>query len=191
MHRIIVPIILLILIIVGLVSGIYFTSQRKNNLTTSPLTPTPTSVLALSPMELSFIPSTQKLASSITNKIEADIVLDVNAEPINNAVITISCDPKRVKSLVVTQKRDRYSALSYAFSDSKAVVDEKNCEATLELKIPNGTPEQRGSGVVGHITAEVIGNGPTEIIFNTNSTGTTNQPGKGFEVNRINLELTN
>lgn len=190
MKRFIVPIILLVLVIIGLASGIYFTSQKKNNITNAPLTPTPTQILTLSPMELSFQPNTIKLTSSNTNKIEADIVLDVSQQPIENAIIVITCDPKRVKNLTLTQKRDRYSALSYAFAGSTATINQTNCEAKLNLITPKETPEQRGSGVVARITADVLGNGPTEIIFNTNSSGTTRAPGKGFEVNRINLELT-
>lgn len=189
MHRIIVPILLLLLIISGLIAGIYFTNSKKPENKAQTNAPVNNSGNeTLSPLLISFIPNTIKLTSGNENKINADITLDAGTESVRSATIKILCDPKRVKNLNLTQKRDRYSALSYSFADSTAVVNNTNCEAELILTVPPGAA-QSGTGIVAQITATVTGNTPTEIVINPSSTGTSDKPEMEFEINRVNLEL--
>lgn len=189
MKRLTIPIILLFIIVIGLGAGIYLTTLKSPNSALNNTALDTSKYLTLYSMRLSFTPNIIRLTGSETN-VEADIVLDVGSESIASTDIEVTCDPKRIKNLKLTQKRDRYSALSYSFADTKAVTDVKTCESTLKLQIPEGTPEQRGSGVVVHISATVTGDTPTEIVINPRSSGKTNQPGKGFDVTRVNLELT-
>lgn len=189
MHRIIVPITLLLLIIAGLFAGIYFTNQKKAQDAVQNTAPAnSTGNKPQPPLLISFIPNTIKLASSGENKVTADIQIDSGTEAISSVTIKILCDPKRVKNLTVTQKRDRYSALSYSFADSRALVNNTNCEAELTLTTPTA---QGGTGIVVQISATVTGNTPTEIVINPASSATTNVIDREFEIKRVNLELTN
>ncbi len=157
--------------------------QNKKTVTVNPnITPIP--------LRLSFEPSTIKLTSPGEQKIQSDINLNVGPQDLRSIDIVISCDPKRVKNLTLTQKRDRYSSLSYAFAPTQAIVNTTTCEAKLSLEIPKDNPEQRGSGIVASLSATITGNTPTEITILPISMGNTDNPGIEFQTQRVNLELT-
>ena len=184
---ILIPVVLLA--IVAIVLFLNVSSNQKNSSTQIPSTSTPAANITPFPMTLAFTPPIIKLTSNEENKVESDVTLDVGPQDIRSVRIVLLCDPKRVKNLTVTQKRDRYSALSYAFADSQAVINNETCEATLDLQIPAQNPEQRGSGIVAHVTATVIGSAPTEIVILPQSVGSTDNSQYRFETQRVNLEL--
>lgn len=161
------------------------TNNTLRNETVTPANPNITPV----PMRISFEPPTIKLTSSQENKISTDIKLDVGPVDIRSIEIMVLCDPKRVKNLSITQKRDRYSAMSYAFVQSKAVINQQTCEGTLKLEIPSDAAGQPGVGIVAELTATVLGNTPTDIVILPQSTGTTENPNLMFQTQRVNLEL--
>ncbi len=181
-------ILLLIVITASLI--FYFVSSSSQPREIEKTTPTANPNMSPVPMRISFEPSTIKLSSASATTIKSDIKLDVGPTDIRSVEIVILCDPKRIKNLVLTQKRDRYSALSYAFADSEAVVNQETCEGTLTLEIPKDNPEQRGSGIVANISATVEGAQPTEIVILPVSTGNTNNKNVTFQISRVNLELT-
>lgn len=162
------------------------TNSTLKNETVTPANPNITPV----PMRLSFEPSTITLSSSGENQIQTDIKIDAGAVDMRSVKIIILCDPKRVKNLSLTQKRDRYSALSYAFAKSQAIINQKACDGTLSLEIPQNNPAQRGSGIVAQLSATITGNTSTEIVILPQSTGTTENPNLEFQTQRVNLELT-
>ncbi len=177
----------LLIIVAGVV--VYYLSSNRGSLSLqNPSTPILEANITPIPMKLAFDPAIIKLSSGET-KIESDITLDVSAQDARSVTVVILCDPKRVKNLAVTQKRDRFSALSYAFADSQAVVNNSTCEATLTLQIPAENPGQRGSGIIAQVSATVTGSTPTEIVILPQSSGATDNPQLGFQAQRVNLEL--
>lgn len=184
----IAAILLVIVITAGLI--FYLISNSSQTQDTAKTTPANNPNVSPVPMRISFEPATIKLSSASATAIKSDIKLDVGPTDIRSVEIVILCDPKRIKNLVITQKRDRYSALSYAFADSEAVVNQETCEGTLTLEIPKDNPEQRGSGIVANISATVEGTQPTEIVILPVSTGNTTNKNITFQISRVNLELT-
>lgn len=187
------PLILLGVILAIILLGVSIYSFTKNtnpstdtNKTATPINPNITPV----PMRISFDPATIKLASSGENKISTDIKLDVGPVGIRSVKILVLCDPKRVKNLNITQKRDRYSAMSYAFADSQAVINQQTCEGTLALEIPADASEQPGVGVIAELSATVLGSAPTDIVILPQSTGATDNSTLQLQTHRVNLELT-
>ncbi len=187
------PFILLGVVLAIILLGVSIYSFTKNtnpstdtNKTATPINPNITPV----PMRISFEPPTIKLTSSKENKISTDIKLDVGPVGIRSVKILVLCDPKRVKNLSITQERDRYSAMSYAFADTQAVINQEACEGTLTLEIPADATEQPGVGAVAELSATVLGNTVTDIVILPQSTGTTDDPTLQFQTQRVNLELT-
>lgn len=187
-----IPLLILILVIVvtGFIVGIMQLTGGKKNIPFS-TTPSPTINPNITPipMRFSFNPSTIRLTSS-KNTIEADIVLDAGPQDTSGVTIDIMCDPKRVTNVKLTQKKDRYSALSYALSETTTTFDIKECKGGITLSIPDTSPEQRGRGVVAHLSAIVTGTDPTEIVILPSSKGFTRNALHQFEITRVNLELT-
>ncbi len=186
----VILLVLITLVIIALGALFFYLSssgpQTKNTITT---TPTINPNISPMPMRISFEPSTIKLSSASATTIQSDIKVDVGPTDVRSVEIVILCDPTRIKNLTVTQKRDRYSALSYGFADSEAIVNQETCEGKLSLEIPAENPEQRGSGVVAEISATITGNTPSEIVILPVSTGATNNKSVNFQISRVNLEL--
>lgn len=190
MKRLPILIILLVIIIATIIAVIFMMSRSPDKKLAEIPVPTINPNLTPVPMRISFEPSTIRLKSAGVNKIEADITLNSGTNDTSGVDIAIVCDPKLVKNIKLTQKRDRYSSLSYAFDNATADINQADCTGNLLLSIPATAPEQRGKGVVAHFTAEVSGNIPTEIIIEQTSTAYTRSSETRFEVSRINLELT-
>lgn len=190
MKKLPILIILLVIIIAVITAAIFMMTRTPDKKLAEVPIPTINPNLTPVPMRISFEPSTIRLKSNGTNKIQADIVLNSGTNDTSGADILIKCDPKLVKNIKLTQKRDRYSALSYAFSNTAADINQADCTGNLLLGIPPTAPEQRGKGIVAHLTADVMGNIPTEIVILPTSKGYTRSNIIQFEVNRVNLELT-